>query len=72
VTDSWITTKVKAQFIGVDALKNSDISVDTNQNGVVTLTGTVPNDVARAKAVEIVRTTKGVRRVVDEMKPSAR
>jgi osmotically-inducible protein OsmY len=68
VTDSWITTKVKAQFLGVDALKGSDISVDTNQNGLVTLTGTVPNERARARAVEIVRTTKGVRKVVDEMK----
>jgi len=68
VTDSWITTKVKAQFIGVDALKGSDLSVDTNQNGVVTLTGTVPNERARAKAIEIVRTTKGVRKVVDELK----
>jgi hyperosmotically inducible protein len=68
VTDSWITTKVKAQFVGVDALKGSDISVDTNQNGVVTLTGTVPNQAARARAIEIVKTTKGVRKVVDEMK----
>src|SRR6185436_17423427 len=68
VTDSWITTKVKAQFVGVDALKGSDISVDTNQHGVVTLTGTVPNEAARAKAIEIVKTTKGVHRVIDDMK----
>jgi len=72
VTDSWITTKVKAQFIGVDALKGSDLSVDTNQNGVVTLTGTVPNERARAKAIEIVKTTKGVRKVVDETKLSVK
>jgi osmotically-inducible protein OsmY len=70
VTDAWITTKVKAQFVGVDALKGSDISVDTNQNGVVTLTGTVPNEKARAKALEIVRTTKGVKRIVDQMRPA--
>jgi osmotically-inducible protein OsmY len=68
VTDAWITTKVKAQFVGVDALKGSDISVDTNQNGVVTLTGTVPNAAARARAIEIARTTKGVHRIVDQMK----
>jgi osmotically-inducible protein OsmY len=66
VTDAWITTKVKAQFVGVDALKGSDLSVDTNQNGVVTLTGTVPNERARAKAIEITRTTKGVHRIVDQ------
>jgi hyperosmotically inducible protein len=68
VTDSWITTKVKAQFVGVDVLKGSDISVDTNQNGVVTLTGTVPNERARARAIEIARTTKGVHRIVDQMR----
>jgi hyperosmotically inducible protein len=68
VTDTWITTKVKSQFIGVDALKGSDISVDTNQNGVVTLTGTVPNEVARARAIEIAKITKGVHKVIDEMK----
>jgi osmotically-inducible protein OsmY len=68
VTDAWITTKVKTQFIGVDALKGSDLSVDTNQNGVVTLTGTVPNEVARAKAIEIAKTTKGVHKVIDELK----
>jgi hyperosmotically inducible protein len=68
VTDSWITTKVKAQFVGADTLKGSDISVDTNQNGVVTLTGTVPNETARGRALDIAKTTKGVRRVVDSMK----
>ena len=68
VTDAWITTKVKTQFIGVDALSGSDISVDTNQMGVVTLTGTVPNERARSKAIEIVRTTRGVHKVVDLMK----
>ena len=68
VSDSWITTKVKSQFVGVDVLKGSDISVDTDHNGVVTLTGTVPNEAARARAIEIVRTTRGVHRVIDEMK----
>jgi osmotically-inducible protein OsmY len=68
VSDAWITTKVKTQFVGVDTLKGSDISVDTNQNGVVTLTGTVPNETARGRAVDIVKTTKGVHRVVDQMR----
>jgi hyperosmotically inducible protein len=68
VSDSWITTKVKSQYFGADALKGSDISVDTNHEGVVTLTGTVPNEAARARAVEMAQSTKGVRRVVDELK----
>jgi osmotically-inducible protein OsmY len=68
ITDTWITTKVKAQYVGVDALKGSDITVTTTDDGVVTLTGTVPNELARARAIDIARTTKGVRRVVDSMK----
>jgi osmotically-inducible protein OsmY len=72
VSDTWITTKVKSQFFGVDALKGSDISVDTDHNGVVTLTGNVPSEAARARAVEIAKETKGVRRVVDAMKMTTR
>jgi osmotically-inducible protein OsmY len=68
VTDAWITTKVKARFVGVDALEGSDISVDTNDNGVVTLTGTVPSEAARTRALEIVRTTKGVHKINDQLR----
>jgi hyperosmotically inducible protein len=70
VSDTWITTKVKSQFIGVDTLKGSDISVDTSKDGVVTLNGTIPSEAARARAVDIARTTRGVRRVVDNLKLS--
>src|SRR4051812_42935798 len=34
VADSWITTKVKAQFVGEDLLDGSNISVDTTDNTV--------------------------------------
>jgi hyperosmotically inducible protein len=70
ISDTWITTKVKSQYVGVDALKGSDISVDTSKDGVVTLTGNVPTESARARAVDIARTTRGVRRVVDNLKLS--
>jgi len=68
LSDSWITGKVKGQFVGVDVLKGSDMTVDTGNDGVVTLTGTVPNETARARAIEIARTTRGVRKVVDNLK----
>jgi hyperosmotically inducible protein len=70
ISDTWITSKVKSQFVGVDALKGSDLSVDTNNDGVVTLSGTVPNTAARARAVEIARTTRGVHKVVDNTRLS--
>ena len=67
ITDAWITTKVKAQFIGVDALKDSNINVDT-ANHVVTLKGTVITEAGRAKAIEIAKGTEGVTRVIDTLK----
>jgi osmotically-inducible protein OsmY len=67
VSDSWITTKVKASYLTEGALKGSDISVDTDDHGVVKLTGTVPSEAARVRAVEIARSTKGVRRIEDHL-----
>ena len=68
ISDTWITTKVKSQFTGADALKGSDLSVDTSHDGVVTLTGSTPSEPARRRAVEIARTTRGVTKVVDDIK----
>jgi hyperosmotically inducible protein len=64
--DSWITTKVKAKFVGEDALKHSHISVSTNDN-VVTLTGTVASEAGRERAIAIVKQTDGVKDVVDKL-----
>lgn len=66
ITDAWITTKVKTQFVGEDALKGSDINVDTN-NHVVTLKGTVASAAGRQRAVAIAKATDGVTRVVDQL-----
>lgn len=66
ITDAWITTKVKAQFVGEDALEGSDINVDTNDH-VVTLKGTVASAAGRSRAVAIAKATKGVTRVVDDL-----
>lgn len=66
ITDTWILTKVKADFVGEDALKGSDINVDVKDH-VITLKGTVPSSAGRLRAVEIAKTTKGVTRVVDNL-----
>lgn len=66
ISDAWITTKVKSNFINEDALKGSDIDVDTN-NHVVTLKGTVASAAGRARAVALAKSTKGVTRVVDTL-----
>ena len=43
ITDAWILTKVKAQFVGEDALANSNIDVDV-RNHTVILKGTVASE----------------------------
>ena len=66
IDDAWITTKVKWFFIGEDALKGSDINVDTSQN-VVTLKGTVASAAGKARAEELAKDTEGVKRVVNNL-----
>lgn len=67
VKDSWITMKIHSQFIPEDALEDSDIDVETN-NGVVTLTGTVPTAAGQARAVAIAKATDGVKSVNDKLR----
>ncbi len=67
VKDSWITMKVHAQFIPEDALDDSEIDVHTN-NGVVTLTGTVPTAAGRQRAVAVAKAVDGVRSVEDRLR----
>jgi len=66
ITDAWILTKVKSQFVGEDVLKGSDINVDCDKH-IVTLRGTVPTAAARARAMEIARQTDGVQRAIDQL-----
>jgi osmotically-inducible protein OsmY len=49
------------------ALVGHKIDIDVQRDGVATLTGTVPNAAARAKAVELTKDTVGVTRVVDRL-----
>lgn len=66
IDDAWITTKVKWFFIGEDALKDSDINVDT-QDKVVTLKGTVRTAAGKARAEALARETEGVTRVINDL-----
>lgn len=68
VSDAWITTKLKAQYTTESAFKNASITVDTENRGHVRLQGTVPSETARAKALEVARSTKGVRDVRDDLR----
>jgi osmotically-inducible protein OsmY len=66
ITDVWIKARVKSKFVDEDVLKGSDISVDVNDH-VVTLSGTVPSEAGRARAVEEAKKVDGVHQVIDRM-----
>ena len=70
IKDSWITLKVHSQFVPEDALKDSDIDVDTNK-GVVMLNGTVASEAGRARAIAIAKATDGVKNVMDHLRVAA-
>jgi hyperosmotically inducible periplasmic protein len=65
IKDGWISMKIHSQFIPEDALEGSNIDVDTVK-GIVTLTGTIPTEAARTRAIAIARATEGVTNVIDE------
>jgi osmotically-inducible protein OsmY len=67
ITDAAITSAVKTKFLAEPGVSGLNINVDTN-NGVVTLKGNVKTRAEANKAMAIARDSKGVKRVVNEMK----
>ena len=59
VSDTWITTKVKADLATTEGIKSTDISVET-VNGVVTLIGVLDSRTAVDKAIAVAKGIKGV------------
>jgi len=62
--DSVITAKIKAQMMADQAVRSTDINVDT-KDGMVTVTGMVETQAAKDHAMSLARQTKGVKDVVD-------
>ena len=62
VTDTWITTKVKAELATTDGVKSTKIDV-TTKNGVVALIGVLATSDAVDKAIAAAQSVKGVKRV---------
>ncbi len=63
LTDSWITTKIKSEFIANKQIVPSDIKVVT-EDGVVFLMGNVTASMGAA-AIKIAKSTDNVREVVE-------
>lgn len=66
VDDAMITTKLQAKFFLDDQVKAGNIDI-TTQNGIVTLEGSVPNEAARKRALEIAQQAEGVLQIVDRL-----
>ncbi|UYB53072.1 BON domain-containing protein [Xanthomonas sp. AM6] len=62
VTDTWITTKVKADLLATKDVSGTDIKVET-LNGTVKLSGAVENKTQRDKAVSVTKMIDGVKKV---------
>lgn len=67
LTDTKITTKVKAAFATGKGIDSNDIHVKTTA-GVVTLGGQVKNSAMAARLVAIAKNTEGVRAVTNDLR----
>jgi hyperosmotically inducible periplasmic protein len=67
MSDSAVTTKVKASLLTEKNLKSLGIDVQTS-NGVVTLTGTVTSSAEVKQAEDVTRHVKGVKDVKNSLR----
>jgi hypothetical protein len=64
--DAALVTNIQSQMFSDSLLKNSDLHINSSK-GVVSLSGTVPNDAARLEAYKVASRTPGVVKVDDQM-----
>ena len=62
VSDTVVTTRLKAALIADERTKGTEIKV-TTESGRVTLAGTVGSTAERERAIEIAKATEGVKKV---------
>ena len=68
VQDSVITAKIKAEFMKDPQVSALAIKVDTDDKGIVQLTGTAKSKAEADKAVKIAQATEGVKQVKNDIK----
>jgi hyperosmotically inducible periplasmic protein len=66
LADGWLTTRIQAQYFADDQIKARYIDVRTD-DGVVTIKGFVETPAAHERALQIARSTSGVKQVKDEI-----
>ena len=68
VKDSAITTKIKTKLAAENLKSLKNISVDTDQNGIVWMSGTVTSQSEADQALSIAKNTEGVKSVKSSLK----
>ena len=72
IKDAAITAKIKAEFVKDKTVSAANIKVDTDEKGVVTLSGNAKSKVEADQAVKIARATRGVTSVRNEITVAAK
>lgn len=67
VSDSVITTKIKADFAKDKLVSATALKVETDSNGMVEISGTAKSKAEADKAVELAKSVKGVTSVKDKI-----
>lgn len=67
VTDSVITTKVKAAFAKDKLVSATDVKVETDSYGLVELSGTAKSKEEADQAVKLAKSVKGVTSIKNEI-----
>lgn len=67
--DAWIVTMIDTKLSVDPEVKSRNVDIDV-RNGVVTLSGIVDNEVARAEAEDLARSVDGVTQVVNQLQVS--
>lgn len=62
-----IEASIRSQILTTYPDETFDIGISVSNSGVVTLSGSVPNEERRARLAEIARSVKGVERVVNDL-----
>ncbi len=67
LSDTVITTKVKAELAKDKAVSASDIKVETDSEGLVQLSGTAKTQAEADQAVKLAKSVKGVTSVKNDI-----
>ncbi|MBC7786129.1 MAG: BON domain-containing protein [Methylophilaceae bacterium] len=67
VSDSVITTKVKAEFAKDKLVSATALKVETDSHGMVEISGTAKSKAEAEKAVSLAKNVKGVTSVKDKI-----